>query len=85
MSASHENNVRVFTDDDLKRLKESYNNGPHNTGGMTVVLTPELQALLARLEAAEWALLRFHSISEDIRTEGMREALKVWREAAGKK
>lgn len=43
----------AFTDDDWKKLKDSRNNGPHGTGGMTVVLTTNLDALLARLEAAE--------------------------------
>lgn len=64
-----------FTDEDLKRLKKSLE-GQSGTEGF--------HALIARMEAAEWALLRFHIIPPTDRTSGIEEALDNWRKAAGK-
>lgn len=81
----------TFTDDDLKRLKEDNMAGEGTKHPW--IITFNLEALLARLEAAETlcALTEFHY--GDIRKYGnpesgqdaeLTDAVEVWRKAAGK-
>jgi hypothetical protein len=68
----------TFTDDDLKRLKEQrviVHEGIH-----VAVKKVELQALLARLEAAERVIAKHFELM-NISTF---EELQAWRKAAGK-
>lgn len=60
----------TFIEDDLKRLKE--------------VGDPNLDALIARLEAAEEAVLAFHIIPKSNWTERIRLAVDKWRKVCGK-
>jgi hypothetical protein len=69
-----------FSDNDLKRLKEriEHADAPPKSNGVGLT-TVQLEALLARLEAAERYADRFEPIDdEDI------ELLQAWRSAAGK-
>ena len=75
----------MFTDDDLKRLK-----GQLPRGKWTQHLTQDnLEALLARLEAAELLVKHFKEeiIDADCESwdsEGAEKAYEAWRKAAGK-
>lgn len=66
-----------FTDDELHVLKAM------TRAADFPLSSKQLRPLVARLEAAEWALLKFKIIPLEMQTLGMREALKKWREAAG--
>lgn len=67
-----------FTDDDLKRLKEGIRTG--NFDFTEALLPGQMQALLARLEAAEnWALAL---LGTDITK--ARQDEEAWRKACGK-
>jgi hypothetical protein len=65
----------TFTDDDLKRLKDSLS---YVQGYSIVKDVWKLPALLARLKAAEFYIERQRADN------GYLEALKAWRKAAGK-
>lgn len=73
-----------FSDADLKRLKDSVSAWDHDTDLDAELLAKNLEALLARLEAAEYALVRWQAIPGDTRTLGIDEAMDKWRKAAGK-
>lgn len=70
--------MNAFSDDDLKRLKEKILDGD-----FTSQETSDLEALLARLEAAEKALeLHYeHSGFPELEDE---VAYQTWKKAAGK-
>jgi hypothetical protein len=62
---------RTFTDEDLKRLKEWAKDG----------WSPNIEALLARLEAAEMVIKKSWQVRDTVNLEDERQ---VWRKAAGK-
>lgn len=65
----------TFTDDDLERLKESdHDHGWHR------IRFEEVDALLARLEAAE-KCIPYHECQDDLST---CPHLEAWRKASGK-
>lgn len=74
-----------FTDDDLKRLKEELTCALRLDDKYAYPLQvshPTLQALLARLEAAEWVCDGLENRSDT--PDYMKYRLKLWRKAAGK-
>lgn len=73
--------MNAFSDDDLKRLKEKILDGD-----FTSQETSDLEALLARLEAAEKALLTAHVNCYPPKGEHCKgcDAYSLWRKAAGK-
>lgn len=75
MTPAHE---PVFTDEDLARIKRDLN------GYRQWASNDQVLALLARLEAAEWALLCFRIIPDDILTQVIRDAVSDWYKKAGK-
>lgn len=73
----------VFTDDDEKQLKEKTEENRH-WHVSTIESADVIWALLARLEAAEDAVLAFHIIPKSNWTERIRLAVDKWRRATGK-
>ncbi len=67
----------IFTDDYLKRLKDEFGRDPN--GGLELS-TKEFKSIIARLEAAEKALLSFRH-SDNISSE---LTYQRWRKVAGK-
>lgn len=72
----------TFSDEDLKRLKD-YAVG-FNKDYPSDWLSLSIVASIARLEAAEYALIRYSIMPKDQTTSGIREAVEAWRKAAGK-
>lgn len=80
MTATNLGGTMSFGDEDLKRLKEWIKNPIFNYG------SPEkIEALLARLEAAEWVVSeveraqRHGNVSDDFI-----ECVKAWRKSVGR-
>lgn len=69
--------MMVFTDNDLKRLKEEMKD--RNCVGYAKITIPLFEALLARLATAE----RYASYVAPIESKGM-ELRNAWHESAGK-
>ena len=67
----------TFTDEQLNRFKSQ----PSKAIGLS---KRTFLSLIARLEAAEYALLRL-SITNHVWTLGMEEAVKKWKEKAGRR
>jgi hypothetical protein len=89
--------MSAFTDTDLKRLKEEYQERPHPHAECvkeTFFCRPcelslgdeaeKMRALLTRLTASEAALIAFQIIPEEYWTERIRQAFKTWRASCGK-
>lgn len=88
----------TFTDDDLTRLKEDIHKNKTRTGIRFNLHYPTktLEALVARLEAAEWACKRADALGECIaefpketyawseHMQALDDAVEAWRKAAGK-
>lgn len=70
--------MSVFSDEDLRWLK-----GMQSTIVDPDEMTQRWMALIVRLEAAEYALLRMYILKPQW-TAGIEEAMEVWRKAAGK-
>jgi hypothetical protein len=70
--------MSAFTDDKLEKLKSDLEKHI-----VIDLIQDDGLSLLARLEAAESALMRFHSIPKDEWTSGIREAVDKWRKAQG--
>ncbi len=70
-----------FSDEDLKRLKE-INEANRNVEGMTVFPVIKIEALLARLEAAE--VLAEWVWKWEGPTGNLKRSVEAWRKAAGK-
>lgn len=66
-----------FSDEEIQELKTGF----AYKCGHPDILTEELDALLARLDAAEWALLRYQIIPDEDLTAGIREAREAWRKS----
>lgn len=66
-----------FTDADLNRLKGDI--GPLEERYSYL----DVKALLSRLDAAEYALIRFHIIPKDQWTSGIDEAVAKWNASKG--
>jgi hypothetical protein len=73
----------TFTDDDLRRLKEEFNDHAMRTGQPFLVGQGTLDMLLARLEAAENCLNRWGHHS-NCSPNPCNCGYETWRKAAGK-
>lgn len=72
-------NQNAFTNDALKRWKEYFNG--IDKGWPTPVLPREIEALLARLEAAEWSAENHGGCA--LADECICDPCKAWRESKG--
>lgn len=82
---SHENDVRVFTDEDLKRLKEDIELANRQPCPMIHIDTDTQLALLHRLECSERVckdMERYHDRNSP--SINYYDHLEAWRKASGK-
>jgi len=69
-----------FSDNNLKRLKEEIPTARYGFDDMDFTVS-QLQALLDRLDAAEYALARYAVIHPEDLTSGIRDAVDAWRKS----
>ena len=75
----------MFTDDDLKQLKDSLHKQDDGCSEYCIPPCSELEALIARLEACERALKGFVDLEADkMNYDTVVSLLNEWRKAAGK-
>lgn len=74
----------AFTDEDLKRLREDIEACDllGHSGFIRASLN-HMDALLSRLEKAEYALMRFSIIPKEYWTSGIEEAIEAWQASKG--
>lgn len=76
--------MRVFTDDDLKRLKEGLEVFVTYTGQKLLIPKSDMEALIARLEAAEKFCSPHPSCNCAQECDYHSEAMKEWLKASGR-